>query len=214
MSAAWIGSRIASPIMGTATSPTIGTATVGVISVALFAAGLAGTAYARFTRPVADADRALAAGQLPSALTAYAEAESRFDDLPALRQLAASDYQRAVENQLWVLYRLERFDDLIAKAERSPEEARPHFWSGLAFYAKARREVTPGQQLGWLTRAEDELRRALEADPDDWDTKYDFELVTRLASELRKTPAAPPKELLQLLRPHPQAGSKPPPRVG
>jgi tetratricopeptide (TPR) repeat protein len=210
---------VRSPTIGsaTATSPTIGTATIGVIgviSVALFAAGLALTAYGRFTRPVADADEALAAAQLPSALTAYSDAESRFDALPALRQLAASDYQRAVQNQLWALYRLERFDDLIAKSERSPEDTHPHFWSGLAFYAKARREVTPGQQLGWLTRAEDELRRAVEADPDDWDTKYDFELVARLASELRKTPAAPPKELLQLLRPQPQAGSKPPRRVG
>ena len=206
MAAAWIASRIA--------SPTIGTATIGAISVALLAAGLAGTAYGRFTRPVVVADQALAAGQLPTALAAYADAESRFDTVPALRQLAAPDYHRAIHNQLWTLYRLERYDALIAKAERSPEEARPHFWSGLAFYAKARREVAPGQQLGWLTRAEDELRRAVETDPDDWDTKYDFELVTRLAGELRKTPTAPPKELLQLLRPQPQAGSKPPRHVG
>jgi tetratricopeptide (TPR) repeat protein len=183
-------------------------------SVVLFAAGLVAAAYGRWTRPIVDADQALAAGQLPAALTAYADAETRFDGVPALRQLVASDYQRVVQNQLWALYRLDRFDDLIAKAERSPEEARPHFWSGLAFYAKARHEVAPGQQLGWLTRAEDEFRRAVEADPTDWDTKYDFELVTRLASELRKSPASPPRELLQRLRPQPEAGSKPPRRVG
>lgn len=193
---------------------TASTAIGATASVVLFAAGLVAAAYGRWTRPVADADQALAAGQLTPALNAYADAEARFDSMPAVRQLVAADYRRVVQNQLWVLYHLERFDDLIAKAERSPEDAHPHFWSGLAFYAKARHEVAPGQQLGWLTRAEDEFRRAVEADPADWDTKYDFELVTRLASELRKSPASPPRELLQLLRPQPEAGSKPPRRVG
>lgn len=183
-------------------------------SVVLFAAGLTATAYGRWTRPIADGDAASAAGAWDRALSAYGDAETRFDNLPALRQLAAADYQYAVGRQLWVLYHLDRVDDLIAKAERSPEEALPHFWSGLAFYAKARREVAPGQQLGWLTRSEDEFRRAVEADPGDWDTKYDFELVTRLAGELRKAPKTPPRELLQLLRPQPDAASKPPRRVG
>jgi tetratricopeptide (TPR) repeat protein len=190
-------------------------ATIGAAaSVVLFAAGLTATAYGRWTRPLIDGDEAAAAGRLPQALIAYGEAEARFDRLPALRQLSAPDYSYSVRRQLWVLYQLARYDDLIAKAERSPEEALPHFWSGLAFYTKARREVTPGQQLGWLTRAEDEFRRAVEADPADWDTKYDFELVTRLAGELRKAPKTPPRELLQLLRPQPEAGTRPPRRVG
>jgi hypothetical protein len=179
-------------------------------SVVLFAAGLAATAYGRWTQPIAQGDAASAAGAWDRAL----DAEARFDNLPALRQLAAADYQYSVRRQLWVLYHLDRVDDLIAKAERAPDEALPHYWSGLAFYAKARREVAPGQQLGWLTRAEDEFRSAVEADPADWDTKYDFELVTRLARELRKAPKTPPRELLQLLRPQPEAGSKPPRRVG
>jgi hypothetical protein len=84
----------------------------------------------------------------------------------------------------------------------------------LAFFAKAREEEKPEAQLGWLTRAEEELRRAVEAEPGDWDTKYDFELVTRLASELRKQPKTPPNQLMQLLRPQPKLGSKPARRVG
>lgn len=190
-------------------------ATIGAAAcVAFFAAGVTAVAYGRWTQPLAEADRALAAGQLAPALAAYGDAEGRFERLPAIRQIAAADYRRVVGNQLWLLYQLERYDDLIAKAERAPEETLPHFWAGLAFFAKARHEVAPGQQLGWLTRAEDELRRAVEADSGDWDTKYDFELVTRLASELRKAPKTPPRELLQLLRPQPDAASKPARRVG
>ena len=65
-----------------------------------------------------------------------------------------------------------------------------------------------------LTRAEEELRRAVEAAPDDWDTKYDFEMVTTLAAELRKQPKTPPNQLMQLLRPQPRPGAKPVKRVG
>ena len=72
----------------------------------------------------------------------------------------------------------------------------------------------PDPRLGWLTRAEDEFRRALEAEPADWDTKYDFELVTKLAAELRRQPKTPPNQLMQLLRPQPKPGAKPVKRVG
>ena len=59
----------------------------------------------------------------------------------------------------------------------------------------------------------EEFRKAIEATPDDWDTKFDFELATRLAAELRKQPNTPPKQMMQLLRP-PTAGAKPPRRTG
>jgi hypothetical protein len=185
----------------------------GAMVLALLAGGAA-WAYAQWTEPVADADRAIADRQLERALAASARAEDRFDRLGAAKQLFAADYDRVVGNQLWALYRLERYDDTIEKADRAPEGALPHFWSGCAFFAKARAEEKPEARLGWMSRAEEELRRAVEASPDDWDTKYDFELVTRLAAELRKQPKTPPNQLMQLLRPQPKAGAKPVRRVG
>jgi tetratricopeptide (TPR) repeat protein len=176
--------------------------------------GGAALAYARWTDPVAAGDRAIADGQLERALAAYAHSEARFDRIAAAKQLFAADYNRVIGNQLWVLYRLERYDETIEKADRAPEGALPHFWSGCAFFEKARGEEKPEARLGWMNRAEEELRRAIEAAPDDWDTKYDFELVTRLAAELRKQPKTPPNQLMQLLRPQPKAGAKPARRVG
>ena len=99
-------------------------------------------------------------------------------------------------------------------APRAPDAAAPHFWSGLAFYAKSRGDGTPDEQFGWLSRAEEELRRAVEAEPADWDAKYDFELVTRLAAALRKSPKVPPNQLMQLLRPQPRPGTKPGRHIG
>ncbi|HEV2986355.1 MAG TPA: hypothetical protein VGX46_18285 [Vicinamibacterales bacterium] len=185
----------------------------GAAVLALLAGGAA-LAYARWTGPLADGDRAIADGELERALTAYARAEARFDRVGAAKQLFAADYDRSVAGQLWVLYRLARYDDTIEKADRAPEGAMPHFWSGCAFFAKASGEENPEARLGWMSRAEEELRRALDATPDDWDTKYDFELVTRLAAELRRQPKTPPNQLMQLLRPQPKAGAKPVRRVG
>jgi len=177
-------------------------------------AGGAALAYARWTRQAADGDAAVADGRYEQALASYAELEARFDRFAAAREFFAADYSHAMANQLWVLYRLQRYDETIDTAQRAPESALPHFWSGCALFEKARAEQKPDARLGWLTRAEEELRRAVEASPDDWDTKYDFELVTKLAAELRKQPQTPPNQLMQLLRPQPRPGAKPVKRVG
>jgi tetratricopeptide (TPR) repeat protein len=184
------------------------------VMVLVLMAGVAALAYARWTQPIADADRALADGDLARAIDGYARAEARFDRLAAAKPLFASEYERAIANQLALLYRLERYDETIDKAERAPDGATPHFWSGCALFAKARSADKPEARLAWMTRAEEELRRAVESQPADWDTKFDFELVTRLAAELRKQPKTPPNQLMQLLRPQPKAGARPVKRVG
>ena len=183
-------------------------------AVLMLIAGASACAYARWTRPVAEADAALAEGRDDEALARYAAAETRFDRFAAARELFAADYGHVMANQLWLLYRLQRYDETIDKAERAPERALPHFWSGCAFFEKARAEEKPDPRLGWLTRAEEEFRRAVDAAPGDWDAKYDFEMVTKLAAELRKQPKTPPTQLMQLLRPQPKPGAKPVKRVG
>jgi tetratricopeptide (TPR) repeat protein len=184
------------------------------VMVLLFVVGSAAIGYARWTRLAADGDEALADGRYEQALTRYADAEARFDRFPVTRELFTGDYGHVMANQLWVLYRLQRYDDTVQTAQRAPEHALPHFWAGCALFEKARAESQPEPRLGWLTRAEEEFRRAVEATPDDWDTKYDFELTTKLAAELRKQPKTPPKQLMQLLRPQPKPGAKPVKRVG
>jgi tetratricopeptide (TPR) repeat protein len=186
---------------------------VAALAVVVLLAGVAMLAYARWTHDIAHADEALAAGRLADALTAYTTAELRFDRTPAARQLFAVEYDRSVANHLWVLYRLKRFDETIDLAARAPVSALPHFWSGCALFQKALVEEKPDARLGWLSRAEEEFRKAIEAAPDNWDTKYDFELTSRLAAELRKEPKTPPRQLMQLLRP-PSPSGKPTRSVG
>jgi tetratricopeptide (TPR) repeat protein len=182
--------------------------------VAALISGVAALAYARWSHPTAAGDAALAEGRYDEALARYSEAERRFDRFAAARQFFADDYAHGIANQLWILHRLKRFDETVDLAQRAPERARPHFWAGAAFFEKARGEQKPDPRLGWLTRAEEEFRRAVEAAPDDWDTKDDCEVVTKLAAELRKRPETPPNQLMQLLRPQPKPGAKPVKRVG
>jgi tetratricopeptide (TPR) repeat protein len=188
-------------------------AVVSTIVVVLLGAGLALIGYSSWTSHVAGGDVALADGRLDQALAEYTLAEARFDALPVVRQLAADEYARVLANHLIALYRLKRYDEVIDLAQRAPGAAAPSFWAGSAFFQKAIAEEQPDTRLGWLGRAEDEFRKAIEAAPGDWDTKYDFELTTRLAAELRKQPKTPPKQIMQLLRP-PQPGVKTPRRVG
>jgi tetratricopeptide (TPR) repeat protein len=180
----------------------------------LVAAGAAGLLAARWTAPVAEGDAAVAARDWPRAYAAYGRAADRFDRLPAVRQFFARDYARAIAAQLWIDYNGERYDDVIERAQRAPDAASPHFWAGLAYFAKGRSETKSEAQLALLGRAEEEMRRAVEADPLDLDTKYNYELVSRLAAGLRKAPKVPPNQLMQLLRQQPKTSAKPTRRVG
>lgn len=187
----------------------LGTAVV----VLMLLAGVALLGYARWTRGIDEADAALSAGRLEEAIAAYDKVDARFERTPAAKQLFGREYARVSANRLWALYEMKRYDDAIAAAERAPAEAGPFFWSGCAFFIKARLEEKPEARIGWLARAEEQFRKAVDAAPDDWDTKFNFELTTRLLAELRKQPKTPPSQLMQLLRP-PTTGSKVQRRVG
>jgi tetratricopeptide (TPR) repeat protein len=204
----------AAPMQGTGSMTRLVRSAVAVAMVLALLAGLAMIAYARWMAPAAGGDASLAEDRYEQALARYLDAEARFDRFAAAKQLFADDYSHVMANQLFVLHRLRRYDETIDTAQRAPEQALPHFWAGCAFFEKARAEEKPDPRLGWLTRAEEEFRRAVEAAPDDWDTKYDFELVSKLAAELRKRPETPPNQLMQLLRPQPKPGAKPVKRVG
>ena len=184
--------------------------TVGsAVMVLLLASGCVMIAYARWTQPIADADAAMAAGDVGRALASYAVAEQRFDGLPLLKRLLSSDYDRVMGNQLRLLFHVERNEDTIEKAARAPEGANPHFWAGAACFEQGRAEADPSARLAWFGRAQQELMKAVDAAPDDWDAKFDLELALRLTFELRRNPQTPPGELMKLLRPDPMPGAVP-----
>ena len=170
--------------------------------VVVFAVGCLMLAYARWSHPIAYADAALTTGDIGPALDAYAVAEERFDALPPLKWLLPSEYNRVIASRLRILYYMELYEEVIERAARAPAEADAHFWTAASLFQMGlvEEEGGPSARLAWFGRAQQELMRALDVTPDDWDIKYDLELVLRITDEMRRLDA--PSELMkQLLRP-------------
>jgi tetratricopeptide (TPR) repeat protein len=176
--------------------------------------GLALLAASAWLRPLEQGHAAAEAGRLDEARERFAAAEARFDRVPLAKRLLPSAYAAAQVHLLWVLYRLDDRDALLEKAAVAVPSAPVHFWSACALFSRAMEEVEPQARVGWLDRASEEFRKALALAPEDWDTKYNYELTERLLAQLRKEPQTPPKELLRLLRPRPRQGRAPARRTG
>jgi hypothetical protein len=176
-------------------------------------AGGAALAYAGWTRPLVEADAEARDGRAAAALAGYARAERRFGRFEITRMLFARQYSAAVANQLALLYRAGDYDAVIDKAAASPASAAPHFWSGLALMRLGMAEGRRDAQQAWFTRAEEELKQALDSAPGDWDTKVNYEIAARVLAEMRRQPKRAIENPLQLLRPQP-AQTTPQRKVG
>ena len=181
--------------------------------VVILLAGVAAILYGRWTAPLVAADRAAAEGRTDEALARYREAEQRFGRFAATRFLFAREHAAAAFNQLALLYRGGQYEVVLDRASASPAAATPHHWAGLALLQLGLSEGREDAQLVWFARAEEELRQAVEAAPDDWDTKVNYEIAARLLTEMRKQPKRRIENPLQLLRPQP-APNTPQRKVG
>jgi hypothetical protein len=184
------------------------------LSVVALLTGIGLVALGQWGRPLVQAAEAADAGQVDEALKGFAASEARFDKLATAKQVLPQAYDASVANQLALQYQANNYDELLEKAAAAPSTAATHFWAGCALFARGRDEEQSDARIAWLTRAEQEFRNALELEPSDWNTKYNYELTRKLLEELRKQPKTPPKQLMQLLRPQPKAGGPPAKRVG
>lgn len=182
-------------------------------TIIIFLAGLSLLTVSIWMRPVIQAERAAKNLQFEQALEYYAKAESRFNRFESAKQLFPNAYQAVVTNQLRILYRMDELDRLLEIAATHTETAPARFWSGAALFAKAVAQTEKEAQVAWLGRAREEFRNALELVPNDWDTKYNYELTEKLLAELRDKPS-PPEQILELLRPKPKEGEPPSKPVG
>jgi hypothetical protein len=187
-----------------------GTLTAATSAVAL---GLLLLWLARWVSPLAAADAAVREGRLTDGLNEFKSVESRLSRVPALQQLAPALLGSVQANQVRLLYEMQRYDEAIEKAGASTSVHGTHFWSGCAMFARGSAEERGGERLEWLQRAEDQFRSALTVAPNDWDTKFNYELTRSLLSRLREEPETPRRLLFELLRPQaPRSGGTAAPR--
>jgi tetratricopeptide (TPR) repeat protein len=169
--------------------------------------------HGQYTRPLLEAGRLENEGRINEALTTYRAAADRFERSVVTRFVFTREHALALAHELALLYRAGDYNAVIDRASGSPAAAAPHFWAGLALMQLGMREGKEDVQLTWFSRAEEELRLALQAAPQDWDTKVNYEIAARIVTAMRRQPKRAIENPMQLLRPQPAQGT-PPRKVG
>ncbi len=130
------------------------------------------------------AQNAFHRGDNAQALAAYRRAELPFQVVPWLAYLFKHEYARLNLNQVAILYSQKQDQQAIEKLEQLPthwpavvESGDYAFWMGNLLFRQATESKEPEAVLTALKAALSEYQKGLAEQPDDWDIKFDYELV-------------------------------------
>lgn len=168
-------------------------------------------AYAWWLLQIQRGNQASREGDLRAAAELYRGAEAPLRRLPWLAKLLKDDYHRLTFNQIRLLYARGQNEEVLDKLEdglrrtpslaESPEYA---FWVGNVLLRRAIQTKDPEEKLKALNAALEEYERGLVAQPDDWDLKYNYELVRQVLAQRgqdRKETGERVKSILDRMRP-------------
>jgi tetratricopeptide (TPR) repeat protein len=191
-----------------------GTVVKAVIGVVLAIAAYLGLQYGAVLRDMGRAADVYSQGDLEGALAVYEGVEARLRAHGAIRLIPSSDRQTLLLNQARLLYALKRYDEAADRLSREDEisgaatDGRFFLLRGnigvrrtLAEYRKSPQDrggsllaidqSQLAQAMNLLSEglliAGDSLREALELNPNDWDTKYNFEYVDNLRKSVQSS---------------------------
>ncbi len=133
---------------------------------------------------------ALARGEPAAAARVYSSAERPFTRLHLLARLFPRHYGLVVFPQVALLYSRDKTDEAIGKLEQAAavapgiaERAEYGFWSGNVLLRRALQNTDPDVIMKNLNAAAAHYQKGLEAAPDDWDLKYNYELVQYILAQ-------------------------------
>lgn len=160
----------------------------GLSLICLVSAGLMG--YAWWLFQIERGDRALRRGDYGTATEIYETAQAPFLRLPLLASVVKEDYRRLVFTQAAALYKEGRYQEILAtieeRAGRFPfltESGAYSFWVGNALLRSAIQSPDSEDAVNGLKAALAEYQKGLAAQPEDWDLKYNYELVKNILSQ-------------------------------
>jgi tetratricopeptide (TPR) repeat protein len=156
--------------------------TAGYLFLLLLSLGLMG--YGWTMRQFETAQNAFHQGDIAGAIESYRRAEMPFQKLPWLAQLFREEYAQVNFNQVAILYHQKQNQEALEKLEQLPthlpalaESGDYGFWMGNLLFRQATESKNPEASLNALKAALSEYQKGLAAQPDDWDLKFDYELV-------------------------------------
>jgi hypothetical protein len=181
----------------------------GYLLVFLISAGLIG--YGWLARELDLAQQASRRGDLAAAIDNYTRAERPLHQIPWLAQILPEEHKQASLNQVAILYHQQKNADALAKLEEIPayapalvESADYLFWMGNVLFRQALEVKDPETSVKTLRSAMSEYQRGLAAQPDDWDLKFNYELLRSMLAQPdrdRKSQEQKVKSIIDKMRP-------------
>jgi tetratricopeptide (TPR) repeat protein len=179
------------------------------VLVFLISAGLIGYGWLNFE--LDQAQRKLSRGDLDGAMEVYQRVEWPLHQLPWLDPVLVEEHKQASLNQVAILYGQRRNADALAKLEELPayapalaESADYFFWMGNVLFRQALESQDPEAAAKSFEGALGEYQRGLAARPDDWDLKFNYELLRSMLGQPdrdRKAQEQKVKSIIDKMRP-------------
>jgi tetratricopeptide (TPR) repeat protein len=126
-------------------------------------------------------------GDFEAALVHLEAAGNPLEKVPWLPWALKEDYQAIVFNQIGILYQAGEYEKVVEKLEQAAREASfmsetaaHSFWLGNVLVRRAVANPDPEEAAQGLQSAVAEYQKGLDAHPEDWDLKYNFELTKQI----------------------------------
>jgi hypothetical protein len=175
----------------------------------IVSAGLIG--YGWLVLQVEQAQKAQQRGDGDTASNLYTRAETPFYFVPWLGRLLKREYKNVAFSQITILYEQNRTEEAFKKLEQisttAPaltESGEYSFWTGNLLFRQALQTKDPEAAVNAAKSALSEFQKGLAAQPEDWDLKYNYELVSTVflqKERSQKKEEQKVKSLLDKMRP-------------
>jgi hypothetical protein len=182
-----------------------------ILSVLLLVVSCGLLAYAWLVFQLERANQALQTGNPTRASEIYLKTEAAFLRIPPASQMLQEEYRRVVFGQVAILYAdgendgiIEKLEEASAQAPFLRETAEYSFWMGNVLVRRALSSKQTDDLVSGLKVALAEYQKGLVAEPDDWDLKYNYELVKHVLSRKEqemKNEGEKLKSIIEKIRP-------------
>jgi len=173
--------------------------------------------YAWIMFRIGDGRLALRQGDSERARATYSSTEEAIKKIPPLVKIMGQDFQRLVFDQVAILYAngsdhsaSEKLQNLSETLPSAAESAEFSFWSGNLHFRRGLQSKKAEERTDELKTAAAEYQKGLEAEPDSWDLKYNYELAKSalMARGSQKQSEEKTKSILEKSRPAEPSGKE------
>jgi tetratricopeptide (TPR) repeat protein len=159
-----------------------------LILVFLCSAGLIGYSWLVFQ--MSQGVAAARQGELEKAAAILELAETPFRTIPWLARILEDDYNRLIFDQVNLLFAqgdqeviFDKFEEAVRNSPAIKDQGNFAFWTGNLLIRRAVTSQDGEEALGYLKSSLAEYQRGLAVAPEDWDLKYNYEVVRQILAQ-------------------------------